>query len=228
MLVYLFAGVVAIFLSLLPVDFACSKEVEVELPDNASTALISNEINQNGMMLSIRTFDSPDTVDSVLDFYRAVWFQDKPIVGFLESTIGEWKIISRKKPGSNIVLQLKLKQPSGSSGFMSVAQMTSDAKPLDETIPLPVNAKIFSSTLVKENHAKVNTIIFTSKQPIKSNMRFYEERMSRVGWSVAQNVEVNGSHVLLLNRRNDQCEIVIQKLNEEDTVIFVNLVNRDG
>jgi len=196
--------------------------------ENAKTAWISNEINQSGMVLSIRTFKSPDSVESVLSFYRKAWFKEGEVPGFIENNMADWKLISQKHEKENVVLQLKPTAEGGSTGFLSIAQLNERDQTIAIDFPLPDSTEEFSSTYLEEDGAEVHTMTFITKQTVGTTKSFYEDRLDRKGWALARSSEMNGSQVILFNRRNDRLELVIQKLNEEDTVIFVNRVKRDA
>lgn len=202
--------------------------LQIEFPENANSAWVSNKLNQNGMVLSIRTFHSPDPVEDVLGFYRTAWFKAGDIPGFIESDMAEWKLISQKHEAENVVLQLKSTEQGGSTGFLSIAQLNSNSKPVSLDFPLPDNTEEFATTFLEEDGAEVHTMTFITKQTVGTTSSFYEDRLTRKGWAVARNSEMNGTRILLFNRKGDRCEMVIQKLNDEDTVIFVNRVQRDA
>jgi len=80
---------------------------QIATPSNAELAWVSDNVNQNGMQLSIQTFNSPDSVSSVLSFYRSKWAKPGDIPGFVENEMGEWQVISQLRDDYNIVLQIK-------------------------------------------------------------------------------------------------------------------------
>ncbi len=205
---------------------ANASETPIELPENANTAWISSNLNQNGLVMSIRTFHSPDSVEDVLGFYRTAWFKEGEIPGFLEDNLLEWKLISQMRDTENVVLQLKPTDNGGSTGFLSVAQLHAGSQPIDIDFPLPESTEEYATTFMRENNADVHTMTFITKQSVGTTTAFYLDQLSRKGWSKAREDDVKGSRILLFNRKDDRCEMVIQKLNEEDTVIFVNRVKR--
>lgn len=204
-----------------------ASDTPIALPENANTAWVSSNLNQNGIVMSIRTFHSPDSVDDVLGFYRTAWFKEGDIPGFLEDDMLEWKLISQMRETENVVLQLKPTQRGGSTGFLSVAQLHAGSQPIDIDFPLPDATEEYATTYLKENNADVHTMTFITKQSISATSAFYLDRLSRKGWSMARQDDVKGSKILLFNRKDDRCEMVIQKLNQDDTVIFVNRVKRN-
>ena len=213
----------AVFVSTL----ALAASDEIQIPENAETAWISNNINQSGMVLSIRTFHSPDSVEDVLKFYRAAWFQEGVTAGFIEDDMLEWKLISQKRETENVVLQLKPTEQGGATGFLSVSQLNGGTAK-EHGFPLPDATEEYATTYLHENGADVHTMTFITKQSVGATTSFYQDRLVKKGWSIARTDDVKGSQVLLFNRRDDRVEMVIQKLNEEDTVIFVNRIQHNA
>lgn len=205
-----------------------ASEFAIPLPEDARTAWVSTDINQSGMHLSIQTFESLDSVDSVLEFYRTLWFKEGEIPGFIENELMDWRTISHFREDDNIVLQLKPNNNGGASGFLSIAKLNKQEIVPDTDFPLPSGTEEYSKTYLLENNSHVHTMTYITKQSIGSTSAFYKDNLIREGWSLASDRTISGSHVLLFNRNDDRCEMVIQRLNQEDTVIFVNRVQSDA
>lgn len=223
---YLFLSVS--ILSSLFTNTVFAEEDDVVIPENANTAWISTNLNQSGMVMSIRAFHSPDDVDTVFDFYRSAWFSEGEIPGFLEDKMMDWTLISQKRDSENVVLQLKPTDQGGSTGFLSIAQLGGVSSPNEHGFPLPDETEEFATTYIKENGADVHTMTFITKQPVGVTAAFYKDRLSRKGWAMARSMDVKGSNVLLFNRKDDRVEMVIQPLNGEDTAIYVNRIKNDA
>lgn len=205
-----------------------ASDSSISLPENAQTAWISNNLNQSGMVLSIRTFKSSDNVDDVLDYYRKIWFREGKIPGYIEDEMMEWSIISQLRKEANVVLQVKSSDLGGTTGFLSIAKLDGKTQSVDADFPVPDATEEFASTFLRENGADVHTMTFITKQSIGITSGFYKEQLKKQGWLLASDRKISGSNILLFNRRDDRCELVIQELNPEDTVIFANRVQSDG
>lgn len=205
-----------------------AEENEVEIPENANTAWISTNLNQSGMVMSIRAFHSPDDIETVFEFYRTAWYVEGELPGFIEDKMMEWKLISQKREAENVVLQLKPTDQGGSTGFLSIAQLNGTSTPIEHGFPLPDETEEFATTYIKENGADVHTMTFITKQPVGATSAFYKDKLSRKGWAMARSMDVKGSNVLLFNRKDDRVEMVIQQLNGDDTVIYVNRIKHDA
>jgi|GEM_PF-1465761 len=210
------------------VSLVNAAESIIPIPENAKTEWVSNNLNQSGMVLSIRTFKSPDAVESVLAFFRDAWTKEGKLPGFIEDEMMEWNIISHLRKTDNVVLQIKSGEFGGATGFLSIAQLDGEARPVESDFPIPETTEEFSVTYLRENEADVHTMTYITKQSIGTTSAFYKDRLKSQGWSIASDSKISGSHILLFNRRDDRCEMVIQQLSPEETVIFVNRVLSDA
>jgi len=210
------------------VSTASASDVDISIPDNARVARVSNGLNQNGMQLSIQTFQSPDSTDAVLEFYRKQWFREGDIPGFVENEMGEWQLISQLRDEHNIVLQVKPGMEGGSEGFLSVAEKTGGRRAPEVDFPMPDGTERFSSTYVEENDSQVHTMTFVSNQDIGSAASFYRDTLPRRGWELAREDSYNGSQIMMFNRKGDRCELVVSQPDGDITVIYVNRVQRNG
>ena len=222
------SAVSVIAMALLVSQPVLANEVEVKVPPGAKLAWVSSDLNQDGMRLSIRTFESPESIESVFQFYREVWFREGEIPGFLENEMGEWMLISQLRDEHNIVVQLKSSEQGGSEGFLSIAQKTSGAAPPDLDFPMPDGTEKFSATYVEENGSQVHTMTFLSNQSISSAASFYKSSLKQKGWELARENEHEGSEFMMFNRHGDRLELVVSQLTGESTVIFANRIKRNG
>ena len=198
------------------------------VPQNASTAWVSNNLNQDGMLLAIKTFYSTDSVEDVLGFYRDAWHKDGDIPGYVENTMGDWMVISQLRDDSNVVLQLKTAEDGSTEGFLSKATKNPvDTRP-DIDFPLPEGSERFSVSYTEEEDAQVHTMTFLSTETMGNTVSFYKQRMPAKGWQLAREELIEGNQVMFFNRKGDRCELVVSQLDAESTVIHVNRVKRNG
>jgi len=210
------------------VSSAHAVDVDVQVPDNATLAWVSSNLNQSGMDLSIRPFESPDSIYVVFDFYREIWFQEGDIPGFVEDEMGEWTLISQLREEHNIVLQLKPSVSGGSEGFLSIATKNYGESKRDVDFPMPDGAELFSNTFVEERGAQVDTMTFVSNQPIGTTAAFYKDNLKRRGWKLARENSFQGSEFMMFNRQGDRLELVVTGLVEDSIAIYVNRIKRNG
>ncbi len=206
---------------------AFAQTFAVELPSNASTAWVANKLNQNGMLLSIKSFHSDDAVDNVLSFFRERWHRDGVRPGYVENELGDWRLISRLREYENTVLQLKENSIGGSIGFLSIAYLNQSHAAAELDIPLPDDTKTYASSHISEHGSEATTLTLISQQSPRQVSRIYRDLLSRKGWSTVLDDVYQNSFVLVLNNNKKKIELVIQTLNEDESVIFINHVKRD-
>ncbi len=202
---------------------------EITKPHNAELAWVSNNINQNGMQLSIQAFRSPDSVDSVMGFYRSRWGNDaasaegdKP--GFVENEMGEWQVISQLRDKHNIVLQLKPSYEGGSEGFLSSAVKVTSSGQIHIDFPAPDGAERVSSSIVEENNTESQTLVYVTQDNISNTASFYRRKLKSQGWRMATSQQHDGMEFMMFNRKNEKCELVVSPFEGGATVIYVNKV----
>lgn len=209
-------------------SIAIADQQKIQTPENAKLAWISQNLNQDGMLLDIQTFRSDESVENVLSFYREVWFKEGEIPGFVENKLGEWAIISQLRDESNIVLQVKPREDGTTEGFLSKAIKNSGVGQPKLDFPMPDGTERFSSSYIEEDETEVHTMTFLSTQSVGNAANFYRSSMARKGWRLAKEDEVDGNQIMLFNRNGDRCELVVSQLDSESTVIHVNRVKRNG
>ena len=207
---------------------AFAQTFDVEIPTNASTAWVTRQLNQNGMLLSIKSFHSEESVDNVLSYFRQRWHQKGVRPGYVEDTIGEWRLISRLREYESTVLQLKGNGSGGSSGFLSIAFLNKSNAAPELDIPQPDNTKTYASSFISERGSEVTTLTLISKLTAHQLSQFYRRKLSRKGWTTVLDDVYQNSIVIILNNKKKKIELVIQELNSEDSVIFINHVKRDA
>lgn len=205
-----------------------SSDSYIAIPDNTILAQISDNINQDGMQLSVQTFSSKNSVKSVMGFYREEWFVEGDMPGFVENTMGDWSIISQLRTDSNVVLQIRPQDDGSTQGFLSTAKLNHGGTPPTVDFPMPDGIEPFSTSFVEEDDAQILTMTLISKQSIGNTLNYYRSIMSRRGWQIAQDKEVEGHQIMLFNRNGDRCELVVSQLDRESIVIHVNRVKRNG
>jgi len=144
---------------------------------------------------------------------------------FVESSLSEWSLISRKTELHNIVLQIKPSDSGGSSGFLSIADLSDSAIHPDDHFPVPDRTESYSTTRLAENGSVASTLVFISEQNIGVLSAFYRDTLTGHGWAVSKDSRIEESQVLLFNKGIDRIDIVLQEIDNNKIAIFANQVN---
>ncbi len=205
-----------------------NKLPKVALPDNASLAWVSNNINHNGVAMSIQSFTSTQDVSQVFDFYRQQWARSDSRPGYMENDVDGWAVISQLQREHSIALQLKPGSNGGSEGFLSIAAKDGLQAMPDHDIPVPSGAQEISSSYVEEHNTQAFTNIYLSQDDAGSVASFYRSRMKVKGWSLANEERIEGQHILLFDKKGDRCEFVVGPSENNGSIVFVNKVSVNG
>jgi len=200
----------------------------LSLPTRAEATWIAKDMTQNGMPMAIQTFQSPRSVENVLDFYRQAWSLPGDVRGFVENSVGGWKMISRLANDHNVVLQIRDDAGGGSSGFLSAMALEVAGTTPQDDIPIPANAELVSNTRVVDGNRVSRTTVLLSHADRGSIVGFYRDRLQRKGWNLAADRNQNGHHFLYFNQKRAKCELVVSDAADGTSVISLNRVQFDG
>ncbi len=200
----------------------------VPTPNNMNVVWVGEDVVQNGVPMNIQRFDSPDSVEGVMTYYRKQWGNKGhgDIPGFVESQFDQWYVISRIEGDKNIVIQARVGKRGGAEGFIS--KMDVNASPgfnkITQTFPKLDSSQVVSSTESHDFNAEATTIILTNPHSVSKNAAFYEKKITGMGWRLAKRFHKNGSEILFFNGPDSKIEITIGRAEVGQTTVFANVV----
>ena len=197
----------------------------IALPAGAKLYWVSKDLQQNGVFMSIATFQSPLSNDDVMAFYRTLWrSRETEDPGYLEDRSGPWSIISKATAQRSIVLQLQDSDRSGSSGYMSIIPFSNIAVSAAIQPVIPPGAHIISSTRSGDLAQAGTTWIISSAGDQLSAVSFYRSSFEQRGWQLMSAAQHDGSFVLLFSRGGDRNDLVIGLNISGNTIIVLNQI----
>ena len=200
--------------------------INAPLPSGASMAVVGLDMRQNGLLTSISTYRSDDSVDSTLAFYRSIWTERKSDPGHVENVVGEWQIISRLNGDVNLVLQLKQDGRGGAQGLFSSVQLN-DVLPVVSNIDLPPGGEVVSSIASSDAGRAANTWVIRSTAGTGHAASYYRDVLDRKGWKLVSDRDAGGPRVLQFNRSGGTIELVISQVDDGSTLSVLNQVGND-
>lgn len=184
----------------------------IPLPPGADSAVVARDLLQNGYRVSIATLEPSASIDDTLTFYRERWAEPvversgNEIPGHLESTAGDWSILSRLDGKRNLVVQLR-EGENEIEGLVSILELEQHDAPVG-TPPLPPGGEIVSTTSAMDMGLDSTTTLVSSRSGPGSVAAFYRDRLARDGWQIVSDSDHNGPIVLLLERSGGRMELV--------------------
>ena len=203
---------------------------DVPVPDSARVSWVSPQLHHNGLDMAVQSFESDESVESVLSFYRSLWFGNESTRNYLEASFGEWSIISNTDRGVHTVLQLRTNgDPAYASGFLSQTLISANSvvtTPLSRPgFDVPGSMVLVSSTHSSELSKSSSTNIYVSTEKTSALARELERSMKNKGWTVQNANELDSVHILMFSKKDKYVELAITQGDDGNSIVFTNEVN---
>ncbi len=186
----------------------------------------------NGVPLKVKVFNSENSVNGVLDFYRGQWRDhDKTPV---ENTVGEWRIIGRQLGDHYLTVQAR-RHDNGSEGFLAVSTLPAalDGEFLPNTdTPFPrlPGSDVLTNTVSYDLGKRSTTLVFENQASSFANASYYRSNLPVDGWLLRQNDDAqlvsNKGYTMYFEKQGQACHVVITNGTNGGTLVTVNLVTK--
>ena len=198
---------------------------DIPLPPGTNSKSVALNIIQNGHRASIATLLNAYPIEPVLEFYRDTWDSgEADIPGYMEDQAGEWHIISQVEDGWNKVVQIR-RTAQGAEAFISVLELEAQEGWNDSQV-LPPDGVLVSSTRGEEFGKPTLTSVVYSKRRDGEVAGFYRNYFETNKWDIVSDRNIEGSTVLLLNRNQNQAEVVVTQALD-GSVAVINQVGKN-
>ena len=174
---------------LLMFSFAVEATPKFPAPPDSTVGKLSEAMVVNGIPMHIRQFNSKNSVNEVLNFYRNYWprgTEKKP--GYTETDIlTPWKIITRVEEGYLMTVQVTENGDRGSRGLLGMSKLPDldqDLPKLGESFPKLRGSTVFNDIESKDIGKKGRTIQLSNTYSVESNANFYRDYFTNKGWVV--------------------------------------------
>ena len=211
------------------VAFFSSIAIAASVPTSQDMALtwVGQELMHNGMPMNVLHFSSSKSEAEVLEYYRHVWADpvSEKAPGFIEESVGEWKVVSRLENGENLVVQVK---PTGVGSEGYISQMPVNASPKAPSnlagFPTPPSSTLVSHTSVQDFKGDALTLVYISTQSVGEVARFYMAALQNKGFSLQhKKIEANTATLFFVGE-GKKIDVSAGRSNDGGTVIFANLI----
>jgi hypothetical protein len=199
----------------------------IQSPPQSDVVWVGDDMNQNGLPMQVKSFESKNGVDSVISFYKEKW-NNEDNSKCVENKIGEWNVIGRQKGDYYLTVQAKNNDSIGSKGFLSVSKLPVYSSPEEVDFPRLNGSTIVSHTGSNDIGVSGETFIIKNQYSIQSNISFYESELAGKGWVETKNdmqyVSGGLSKFLYFQRRKQALTVVISSDDIGSSVIVANRV----
>jgi len=205
-------------------------KAKFKAPPRSTVEWVSPESRVEGMELKIRRFEAVSlSVDDVLKFYRKEW---KDLAAELD--VPPWKMIGTKQRKEYWNVQIQKRAAGGVWGYLSVSDLPDL---IDQGKPFGANAegvkgnggqgfpKMSGSTVIndfaqRDIGRKGRTLLIQNDFSVSSNASFYRSHYENRGYrsTIDQGDSGRGSHVLFMNKGNEQVSVTINQLQGKTSI----------
>ncbi len=203
---------------------------EISHPPESKVVWVGDDINQNGLPMKVKKFNSDLDIQGVIGFYRAEWSTDSEFTP-VENDLDDWKIIGKQTGDFYLTVQAKLSEDSTSEGFLTVSKLpvvSAIGPDLDTDFPVMSGTDLMSKTSTNDIGSSGETLVFKNDFSIQSNVSFYKSEMRSLGWDITrEDIQPSTStgdiaKFIYFKRSKEACSIVISSNEHGDTVLVVN------
>lgn len=202
-------------------------------PPEAHVEWVGRNMEINGVKTSIRAFQTRNSIEEVVQFYRREWQRppERGKPGFMETIDAyPWYIISRVEDGYLLTVQVQVKQndQSGAWGYLSLSPLV-DPKvvppKLAENLPRMPGSHVMTETRSKDPGKKASTVIITNQYSVPSNVAFYRNHYHGKGWTKETDKALGTDkvHSLVFKTKKDRVTMMFLK-DQDSTRIVINSV----
>lgn len=188
--------------------------------DSMRTQLIMADTVYNHRPMSVRSFSSDSTLQSLLNFYHRRWKDN-----FSDSKFGSWTQVSTLDDECLMTVQAGEVEGVGTAGRLVMSDVPDadvDA-PLGEGVLSPAGSTIVSdmSSVDGPKHGRVTVI--TSDLSVGEAAQFYTSKMQSKGWWLQDRFSQQGRAVLVFRQGLNESNIAMVPAGEY-TQILINEV----
>ena len=191
-------------------------------PPDARVTPLGDSQQALGMRLEIRRFETDDSVDRVLAFYRRLW-KGKAA----ESEMPPWRLIGRLQDGLYYNVQVQPRAGRGAWGFLSIGDLPRQARnrsyriPEAGDIPRLSGSRVLDTQVSRDPHKTARTLSLTNRFSVARNLTYYRNHYLGQGWALEMDEATAGrkAHVLRFRRGNEQVTLAIHRDADHTTVV---------
>lgn len=133
----------------------------IPFPDDVRISVVGEQLKVYGLPLMAYEFHSSASVASVAAFYTTTWSENSDASDaeqpYIETELGDWKVLSRLELGHNITVQLRDNGIRGTHALVGVSPLPTDLltkrrNKVDINIPVLGGARVTSVVASNDRH----------------------------------------------------------------------------
>lgn len=166
----------------------------IPFPDDVKISVIGEQLEVYGLPLMAYEFHSSATVASVAAFYTKTWSESSDASDaeqpYIETELGDWKILSRLELGHNITVQLRDNGIRGTHALVGVSPLptyllTKRENKVDINIPVLGGAQVTSVVASNDRQKRSEVYWLESADSVDRFIDRYRRHHEQAGATVS-------------------------------------------
>ncbi len=184
----------------------------------------------NGVPMSIKRFDSEQTPEAILAFYRQAWRANVPNQMPQEYMSEPWQTIAVMRGKCFFTVQVQPAGKSGSTGLLSATQMNQPTRVIspDHQLPMMTGSTIINDIEHQDDGKVARTLLLSNGFSAETNADFYRQNLADQGWKLINGFQIKtkkGPGITLVMKRG-LAEVSVVITREGGTsIVLANLVD---
>lgn len=144
---------------------------------------VAQEMDFNGIPMTLYQFTSEEDMENVLSFYRSTW-AGKGDGGrnAEEYPVGEWKAIATLRENCFYTAQVK-PRGRGSEGLLGLSAAPGKSQ-VKEEVPMLPGSKVINDIAHNDSGKTARTLLLKNGFSADTNADFYRKNLGDMGWKV--------------------------------------------
>jgi hypothetical protein len=182
----------------------------------------------NGVPMSVKRFDSEQTPNDILTFYRQLWANANPALAPQEYMTGPWQTIAVMRGKCFYTVQVQ-SAGKGSTGMVSASQALD--KPIASAKPIPMmyGSNVINDIQHVDDGKNARTVLLSNGFSMDANADFYRKSFADQGWKLLSGAQVptkKGPGITMVMKRDlAEVNLVITRSGQSTMVLATIMDN---
>jgi hypothetical protein len=192
-------------------------------PKKAKLQVVADQMDFNGIPMSVRRIESEAPPEDILAFYRKLWAATEKIRGPEEYPLGPWQVIASLRDNCFYTVQVKPFGKNGTEGFLGLTAPPS-GKTVKEELPKLPGSTVLNDISHNDAGKTARTVVLTNGFSPAANADFYRRNLGDQGWRVTNHYRLeqpnqNGD-VMVLKNGLRELSITMTRQGRESNVLL--------
>ena len=198
------------------------------VPDAGRIVIVSNDMQINGVPMSVRELHSKKSPDEIARFYRGDWEGRRQRVQ--EITEGGWRTLSTLAGDCFYTVQIKPGPNQGTYALLGLTQLSNGpVQSRGEGFPKLAGSQVYNDIKSNDSGKMGRVLLFKNSSSPRTNAEFYRNTLRTQGWvSVSDQATetLEGMQYLQIWRRGVEEIHLTMTTGQGETQVVVNTVDR--